>query len=447
MAMAISTTKRKFDKLLENFSYDSPSSIRSVSHLNGSTTSLSSSETPTQDTSPPAAKRLRGSPKSIRELAQERLAAKRAAAAAAAIAATEGTILTEKRQPNYVPWSQEAFLARLKTFADVKLWTPKPDAISEVEWAKRGWRCDGEGGAINTVACKGGCEKRVSVRLRPKRKDAEGNTIEGSEDYSVDVDEALVEKYKELLAGGHEEECHWRKAGCKADIYYLPLARPSYWQTGLKVRYESLVKIGSQLPERTSTPEGSEDVDKLIEKLPKDFFGTDKPQQAAVKFALYGWKAESIGKTALVGCPHCFSRVALWMYKRNEEKLLEGDGDDSFLLNVADSHRDYCPWRNGKSQASPGVLEGMTGWQVLQRMIKTSRRRSSEARSSPEPPQTPRPVTAPAPATVSTPIVNGIMADDLVRQSPEEVAAADKARLSKLAKLRRMISFKSRTKK
>lgn len=41
--------------------------------------------------------------------------------------------------PNFAPWSQESFLARLKTFSSVSQWHPKPDVINEVEWAKRGW--------------------------------------------------------------------------------------------------------------------------------------------------------------------------------------------------------------------------------------------------------------------------------------------------------------------
>lgn len=41
--------------------------------------------------------------------------------------------------PNFAPWSQESFLARLKTFSSVSQWHPKPEVINEVEWAKRGW--------------------------------------------------------------------------------------------------------------------------------------------------------------------------------------------------------------------------------------------------------------------------------------------------------------------
>lgn len=116
----------------------------------------------------------------------------------------------EARKPNFLPYSQDAFLARLQTFADVKKWSSKPDAVSEVEWAKRGWSCE----AWNTVACRGGCEKRVVVKLRPRRKGEDGVEIERSEDMGVEVAPALVARYQELIIEGHEAECLWRRKGC-----------------------------------------------------------------------------------------------------------------------------------------------------------------------------------------------------------------------------------------
>lgn len=65
--------------------------------------------------------------------------------------------------PNYSPWSQAMFLSRLKSFSSLSKWHPKPDAISEVVWAKRGWSCVD----VNTVACRGGCEHRLVVQIHP----------------------------------------------------------------------------------------------------------------------------------------------------------------------------------------------------------------------------------------------------------------------------------------
>lgn len=133
-----------------------------------------------------------------------------------------------------MPRSQAQFLARLRTFADVRQWTSKPEAVGEVEWAKRGWLCVG----VNMVACKGGCEKRVVVGLRAVAKDEEGVEVEGSEDFSVDVgeseytvpvqefplttspaDDELVRRYVDIIVTGHEESCLWRGAGCGGKLY------------------------------------------------------------------------------------------------------------------------------------------------------------------------------------------------------------------------------------
>jgi hypothetical protein len=129
--------------------------------------------------------------------------------------ATVSESSTPRKTPNFQPHSQEQFLGRVKTFSDVKKWTTKPDAIGEIEWAKRGWSCD----TWNTVACKGGCEKRVAVKLYPKRKDVTGTVIDMSEDLAVDVDDKLVERFRELVEKGHAEDCLWRKRGCQGKHY------------------------------------------------------------------------------------------------------------------------------------------------------------------------------------------------------------------------------------
>ena len=44
---------------------------------------------------------------------------------------------------------------------------------------------------VNTVACKGGCERRVVVGLREMAVDEEGLEVEGSEDFSGEIGEQL----------------------------------------------------------------------------------------------------------------------------------------------------------------------------------------------------------------------------------------------------------------
>lgn len=223
---ALATTKRKFDTLLERLtaSASTTSLASTLRESNASTTSLS------HPTTEPASKRSRlsdvgmepprvvsGSER-IRALQDQlftpRKQGDRLVGAGVRVVGSNKTPVkpsTPRKEPNYQPYSQEQFLGRLKTFADVKKWANKPDAIGEVEWAKRGWVCD----TWNTVACKGGCEQRVVVQLRPKRKDASGKEIEMSEDLAEDVSEGLVEKFRDLIVDGHSEECLWRRRGCQ----------------------------------------------------------------------------------------------------------------------------------------------------------------------------------------------------------------------------------------
>lgn len=225
--VALSTTKRKFHQLLDNLT------------ANRSTTSLASTiaaddasiaSLPVAPRTEPPSKRSRISndimdnqrvvSDKVKDIQQRLLRRPEAddKQPPATVRIIGGKLVKSSDKPleprkarNYAPYSQEQFLARLKTFADVKLWTMKPDKISEVEWAKRGWVCEG----WNKVACLGGCGKRLVVKLMPKRKDKNGKEIDFSEDFEVGTEDGLVEKYQDLIVTGHEEGCLWRRMGCK----------------------------------------------------------------------------------------------------------------------------------------------------------------------------------------------------------------------------------------
>lgn len=230
---ALATQKRKFHKLLDNLTAANTSTTSLASTLHGTNASTPSLTSPDPTLPEPPPKRSRVSDASmdkaqsrivsgserIRALQEKLFTARRgmekgSPGAGAGIRGVTNTtpakLSTPRKEPNFQPFSQEQFLRRLKTFADVKRWTNKPDAIGEVQWAKRGWVCD----TWNTVACKGGCEQRVAIKLYPRRKDAEGKEIDLTEDVDEDVDEMLVEKYRELIVDGHYEDCLWRKRGC-----------------------------------------------------------------------------------------------------------------------------------------------------------------------------------------------------------------------------------------
>lgn len=123
--------------------------------------------------------------------------------------------------PKYAPWDREAFLKRLKSFSNLTDWTPKPARVNEVEWAKRGWVCQ----KLERVRC---CLCNVEILVKLNRKDVEGKEqpvyiaekIGGSqssslvEDADSSVEEALVDKYVDLIVSSHDEGCLWRKRGC-----------------------------------------------------------------------------------------------------------------------------------------------------------------------------------------------------------------------------------------
>lgn len=237
---ALATTKRKFHKLLDNLtaSTAAASPTTMYSSPNASTSSLPRTRSPE-----PLAKRPRSSEAAhnaterqrqvsagqarIQALKDQLLSPKPSLSPSGTAVerkktlrvvpkASSSNLLTtsqdkekEARKPNFQPYSQPSFLERLQTFT-VKRWSTKPDAISEVAWAKRGWTCEG----WNTVACRGGCEKRVVVNLRPRRKGEDGKEIERSEDMSYEVKPGLVERYAELVVEGHEGECLWKRKGC-----------------------------------------------------------------------------------------------------------------------------------------------------------------------------------------------------------------------------------------
>lgn len=229
---ALATTKRKFDTLLDrlqNASASTTSLANTLRESNGSTTSLAQPSTPEpvskryrlSDIGMDRSRQVSGSER-IQQLKSQLLTPRKegvdkAGSPNAGGLRVVGQPATPRKPANYQPYSQEQFLARLKTFADVKKWTNKPDALGEVEWAKRGWSCD----SWNTVACKGGCEKRLVVRLRPKRKDKDGKELDMSEDLTVEVEPALVEKYQELILEAHHEDCLWKKRGCQGSFPIL----------------------------------------------------------------------------------------------------------------------------------------------------------------------------------------------------------------------------------
>ncbi|KAI5208397.1 hypothetical protein AUEXF2481DRAFT_30709 [Aureobasidium subglaciale EXF-2481] len=454
MPEALATTKRKFHRLLDS-RFGSPSAPVATPPRPVSQGTISE----------PATKRIRSSG-STTSLATS---LRKQTAPATSINPVRG-------EPNFAPWSHDAFIKRLRSFGPVTSWHPKPDAINEVEWAKRGWWCVD----TNTVACKGGCRERVAVKIEPivkrcrvqteeeAREEAESDEDE-EEANQEELEQALVNKYKELIIEGHSDDCLWRKAGCKDDIYRLPLVKSTVWQPELRTRYQSLLNISSSLANLALQPaELSPSPNKILanlpislleniqdktdaEKEPEETKVSDETKQKALKAAVCGWQASGESSTQLLFCDACFQRVGLWMYQPDYKPHTFGDDDDEEQedrsLNLLQLHREHCPWRNPTTQAATGKYAGKSAHtillDVLDRYIDEQRRRSRGTIQ--------RPVTAGSEVESDAGATDAGTEDltleqlasmpDLTRAETEK---HDKERLSKLRRLKTVLGFKKR---
>lgn len=451
MPEALATTKRKFHKLLDS-RFGSPSAPAATPPRPVSQGTISE----------PATKRIRssGSTTSLSASLRNKTVPKT-------------SINPVRGEPNFAPWSHDAFIKRLRSFGPVTNWHPKPDAINEVEWAKRGWWCVD----TNTVGCKGGCQQRVVVKVEPivkrrriqseeevQEQEEEEQDDDDEDDNQEELEQALVEKYKELIVEGHSEDCLWRKAGCKDDIYRLPIVKSTVWQPELRTRYQSLLRIAPSLANLTLQPtELSPSPEKILANLPTVLLEgpeganssenedtTEETKQKALKVAICGWQGSTESSTQLFACEACFQRIGLWMYQPDYKPPRFDDDDEEEQdrsLDLIQLHREHCPWRNPTTQAATGNYAGRSAQSilldVLDRYIDEQRRRSRG--------------TVQGPATAGNDVESDAGATDDGRESlaletlpsmPElsraETEKHDKERLSKLRRLKTVLGFKRR---
>jgi hypothetical protein len=433
--IAIATTKRKFYKALDTFT-------------SSSQVSLAPSATQTTTSKRPAT--AAAAFDEARERARKRLRHSTSSGSlptALIPAATPTKKIDAKSQkpPNFSPWSHEAFLARLKTFSSVSLWHPKLEAISEVEWAKRGWVCV----EVNTVACKGGCERRIVVTLgSPKRKEAQDHEDSDDGEEEAAVEQALAARYKDMIVDGHGSNCLWRKEGCSDDIYRLQIVRPSIWQPELRRRYQSALAIRSAIQHVKMKTVSKDDpkilsTQTLLQELPQDLVeATNTSENAsrseqALEIAMHGWRGSKESSSELLNCDACFQRIGLWMYQPDYRPANTGsrdeETDDEAMIDLVEMHREHCPWRNPATQKASGSLKGLNACQIMQRVVSTyardQRRRSDEQNADGG-------ITDDAEAVPQT----------TPRLSRQEIMEQDKERESRLRKLKAVFTIKRRSK-
>jgi len=113
-------------------------------------------------------------------------------------------------EPKFCPGDREQLLKRLATFQELTDWTPKPDRVNEIEWAKRGWMCQGKERVKCTL-----CARELIVKIN--RKEVNGKEV--SVLIASEIEQAVVDKYAEMIVSSHAEDCLWKKKGCDGTSY------------------------------------------------------------------------------------------------------------------------------------------------------------------------------------------------------------------------------------
>lgn len=116
--------------------------------------------------------------------------------------------VTKLQPPKYCPGDRDQLVRRLATFQELTDWTPKPDRVNEIKWAKRGWVCQGKERVKCTL-----CNNELAVKLN--RKEVDGKEIPVL--IAADIAESVVDQYAELIITSHREDCLWRKKGCDGE--------------------------------------------------------------------------------------------------------------------------------------------------------------------------------------------------------------------------------------
>ena len=468
MSYALSTTKRKFHRILDSISNTSSISLPGKEkHARASTVTL-----PNTTDTPPKRQRLERPKSSYASSSSQNSSHPPLSAVTAPTASKVETRVQEKKKPAFVPWDREEFLARLKTFRHVDKWMSKPEEINEVEWAKRGWKCVGK----ERVGCAS-CAAEVVIKLEDDEREMKGITDEeiDEEEWRAAAQEELVKKYADMIVTEHDEGCLWRIRGCDgkhersplqprilltsiciATIYRLPLTHPPSSLDSLLYRYQSLSAMALELPSTVLSPE---QVD--VPALSKVFVAMLRSKGAYVEtenasqqqnleeindqafaLALFGWQAEEEHITGLATCNACFRRLGLWLYKTRPSSK-EGGDEVAIMsgLDVVSEHREYCPWINSTSQnggrvtkdSDTAALTPSAGWETLVQVLKNSHfaRREAMPLSFIENPQ-----QRDDAASVVETISSGEPEDQAARD------AKDKERWAKLKKLKQVFHVK-----
>jgi hypothetical protein len=163
------------------------------------------------------------------------------------------------------------------------------------------------------------------------------------------------------------------------EIYHIPIPNRSKSSAELLDRYESFKAISSDLPLLKNITYPDPLISDVIARIHPSFWGThDIPTSTsnivAFAFAVFGWSGVTESRIALATCNHCFQRIGLWLSNDARLKEMSTKLDvpiESLRLNLLESHREHCPWKNPVTQGNTknGPIENMAAWETLEFML------------------------------------------------------------------------------
>ncbi|KAI0405118.1 zf-C3HC-domain-containing protein [Xylaria palmicola] len=390
---------------------------------------------------------------------------------ASATASATAKANASSEPPRYCPNDRDELIRRLATFQELTEWTPKPDKVNEIEWAKRGWVCQGRERVRCTL-----CHKELVVKTSTRTVDGkEVPVVAGS-----DVEQGLAKRFAELIIGAHEDDCLWRRHGCHDSLLRLPLAVPQAALSSLRERYDDLCTRPSFLPYSFNLRlPPTLDLKAVKSQLPLTFFteppppstNPSAPSDVALALALTGWQGLTNPRIGAVPnsatCATCLRRLGLWMFRSKEVDEATGAIVVPAPMDHLDpvrEHRFFCPWRSPAVQRNPGArtktgddddAAAKAAWEVLVLTLRNGAylRREAErsgarrtlfhhrpAASLPGTPSRSRKLDGEAPVTPDQNFGDGD-GEAEEEEEEEDMAARDAKDKERWAKLRRVKSL------
>lgn len=237
----------------------------------------------------------------------------------------------------------------------------------------------------------------------------------------------------------------------------------------LRLRYDSLAAMSTELPSNISTPPSVDSL-KLRDQassflLPPSSTSNTPPTSttselqapidlSALMLAMFGWQAEPSTIPGLAGCSACFRRLGLWLFK-SQPRASSPDAPlpsppSMARLDVVAEHRDYCPWINASSQGGGQINKqpftqtstaDLAGWELLLRVVNNTLYNTGPNAAGLSPTEAQRAETSinvPQQGNVDTASLRSEATTAYYMKGDDDTAARDEKDKERWAKLKRL---------